>query len=550
MFKVNYLEINKKGESRSDLIFLKNKNLWIFLSSIKKSRYFGGFIYTQNKVFRFLDNINFNDEIKEIYILSTTQAVIYLKNNQVFLNLKENGLEIIFYDWQNVKLTFDIKDIFTNNEAFKRNIKISKISSCFFIVEELLDGSGLLKISVETDAPLETNNIWEEVRLNFDEERNSPPYSWWVYNGLKGKIRELKLKIIFPKIEENIKQNLITDPKNFFNSKNENNNFRKFLLSRLNSFILNDYLAAGFPWFFENWFRDELLSLYFLNLAQINSEFQYFFNKRIKFYLFNLEDIWNKNKNQSSIWNWEAVDVLLLILINIPNDLLSFYSKKIERYFYIWQKKFNINNLPKFSTWMDTLDRKNALEIEVFLIKTLRKLAFLNKNYIVLANKIKSRIVKKIKENPVDVNLIFAYLFLQDIFTKNEWKKFFLKLLEENYLHWGGISTLSRNNPNFKIEDDGELAKAYHQGDSWYYLNNLLAFALFNIDKKYFRNIIIKLIKNSIEDLLFDGALGWPSEISSAKERKSEGCLAQLWSLTSLILLSRSLQNLDIFLEP
>jgi glycogen debranching enzyme len=139
---------------------------------------------------------------------------------------------------------------------------------------------------------------------------------------------------------------------------------------------------------------------------------------------------------------------------------------------------------------------------------------------------------------------------LEDIFTLNEWKNFFAKLLKANYLSWGGLATLPLDNPKFLNEDDGEKTKAYHQGNSWYFINNLLAYSLTKIDFKKFHNFIQKIIESSFLDLFFDGAIGWSSEISSAKERKSEGSLVQLWSITSLIFLLSFFQNINIFLKP
>jgi hypothetical protein len=369
----------------------------------------------------------------------------------------------------------------------------------------------------------------------------------------------MKIKVVFPEI--NITR--ITDRIDYPNEKpndklfgpnsgkvfgkNSGNNLSlresalNFLLSRLNSLILDNYLPAGFSWFYENWYRDELLSMFLMQPLWKN-----FSEQRIKFYLYNLENIWNKNKPDGSL----AVDTFLLFLLNLPHDLFLTHFNLLENYLQKWQEEFNLDNLPPYSTWMDTLERKNALEIDVFYLKALRRFARVNKNYVPLANRLKEKIVKKIKENPVDINLIFAFLFLEDIFTLNEWESFFEKLLKENYLLWGGLATLPLNNPKFLDEDDGEKAKAYHQGDSWYFLNNLLAYSLAKIDFQKFKNFIQKIIESSLTDLFFDGALGWSSEISSAKERKSEGSLVQTWSMVSLVFLLSFLQNINISLKP
>ncbi len=602
--KVKYYEVDLEGESYSDIIFLKNKNLWFFLSQKNKSRYFGGFLFYNNQVLKFLDDIDFQNEINEIHILSPSEIIIYFKNNKAYFNLTYDSLEIIFSSYQEIKLTFDIKLIFDNN-PFKREIKIEKISSNSFLVKEFFEKEKHIKLLIESDSPLNFQEHWKEKFLNFDFQRNSPPFNWYVFDGIYGKVREIKIKVVFPEMrtyadtrtildntqtntdfitkeDKKISEMSVLSPnKSVYSASSMYKSLLNFLLSRLNSLILDNYLSAGFPWFYENWYRDELLSMFLLTRTyadtrtildntQTNTDFitkelsepsvlspkkseysvsslhESVFEQRIKFYLYNLENIWNKNKPDGSL----AADTFLFFLLNLPQDLFLVHFNLLENYLQKWQKEFNLDNLPPYSTWMDTLERKDALEIDVLYLKALRRFIKISKNYVPLVNNLKERIIKKIKENPIDVNLVFAFLFLEDIFNLNEWRNFFEKLLKENYLSWGGIATLTLNDPKFLDKDDGEKSKAYHQGDSWYFLNNLLAYSLAKIDLKKFKNIIQKIIESSFLDLFFDGALGWSSEISSAKERKSEGSLVQTWSIASLIFLLSFLQNLNIFLKP
>jgi hypothetical protein len=585
--KVKYYEINLEGESNSDIVFLKNRNLWFFLSQKKKSRYFGGFIFCYNQALRFLDDVDFNDEIYEIDILSPSEAIIYFKNNQAYLNLRPDSLEITFSSYQELELTFDIKAIF-DNDPFKRKIKIEKISSASFLVEEFFEGYGLVKLLISADVPLNFKNDWKEKFFDFDYQRNSPPFKWHVFDGIYGRVREIKIEIVFPDMNKTTRisadkntqidadNKISVNPRSDYPRKSAFTLLINFLFSRLSSLILDNYLPAGFSWFYENWHRDELLSMFLLtrinadNFTQINADKDIRENsrkeypresaldprlsvdERIKFYLYNLENIWDKNKPSGSL----TADTFLLFLLNLPQDLFLVNFNLLENYLQKWQGEFDLDNLPPYSTWMDTLERKNALEIDVLYLKALRRFAKIStslaarrENYVPLANHLKERIIKKIKENPIDVNLVFAFLFLEDIFSLQEWKNFFEKLLKENYLLWGGLATLSLNNPKFLDEDDGEKAKAYHQGDSWYFLNNLLAYSLAKIDFPKFKNFIQKIIESSLFDLFFDGALGWSSEISSAKERKSEGCLVQTWSIASLIFLLSFFQNLNIPLK-
>ncbi len=522
--KVTYQEIDKNFKALSDIFFLKNQNLWFLYSPNKKSRYFGGFLLFENQALRFLDDINFYDEILEGYILSTQEIIFFFKNNQAYLKLNPDSLEITFSSWQNINLTFDFKKIF-KNEPEKRKIEIKKISSCCLTVEEFLENNGFVKILVEADSPLEVRQTWILKKMTYDEKRNSPPSSWWVLDGIFGKVRELKIKIVQPQILQK-KSEIIFKSQNLFCD---------FLLFRINALVLDNYLAAGFPWFYENWLRDELLSLYLLK-DTLREEF---LEKRLKFYINNLENIWllNKqiiNEGQQGL----AADTFLLLVLNLNKVFFHSHFTLLEKYFQFWKEKFIKNNeldLPAYSTWMDTLERKTALEIESLYLRVLRKFAKENKFYVEEAGYREERLIAQIKNNHSDINLIFAFLFLEDIFSLKEWERYFDKLIKTNFLNWGGFSTLPQNDINFKDEDDGELSKAYHQGNSWYFLNNLIAYALTKINPQKYKDIIEKIIKASLNDLFVDGALGYSSEISSAKERRSEGSLIQLWSIASLI---------------
>ncbi len=518
--KVIYPEINQEGEAKSEIFFLKNHHLWFFFSPKRKSRYFGGFFFLNNQALRFFDELEFFQKIKEAYLLSPEEIILYLENNQAYLHLTEDSLEITFANWQEIKISFDIKDIF-KNEPEKRNLQIKRISSSCLLVEEFLEGGGILKILIDADVPLEFKQEWIKKEMDFDQKRNSPPYEWWVFDGIYGKAREIKIKIVYPEIKQEKNQFVLSPQEKFLN----------FLLQRINALILDNYLPAGFPWFYENWYRDELFSL-FLIKEFLNEKF---FNQRVDFYLTNLENIWDQNKPGSS---FISADNFFWFILNLDETRFFTHFQILEKFLVFWKNKFIKDrelNLPPRSTWMDTLERKTALEIIALYLKTLRRFVNYNKFYQEEINFWQKVLKEKIVENKSDINLIFCFLLLEDLYSFNTWEKIFDELLKENYLEWGGLSTISKNNPRFLDEEDGERGKAYHSGDSWYYLNNLLAYCLMKINPKKYERIIKKIFESSKEDLLFDGALGWSSEISSAKERKSEGALVQLWSMASFI---------------
>ena len=526
--RVNYPELNFSGESLSDKLFLKNKNLWLILSK-EKSRFFGGF-YFKNQPFRFLDSLEISSLPKEIIIFSPMEIFLETDRNQIYISLKEeNCLEIKTTNFEEISLSFDANFIFNDN-PFLRFIKEEKLNSSTYHFSFYFDNQLIMEILVESFAPLNFQTGWFKNYLDFDSKRNSSLIEWWSYGKLTSKTNCLKIKILEPTCFSREIFNLT------------NNKIFDFILTRLNSLILKNYLPAGLPWFFENWFRDELLSLYLLK--------DYLKDKKSIFsnYLFNLENKWQFNKENGIL----AADTLPLIILNIDEEDLAYYSVIFKKYLRFWEETFLDKNgllkLPAKATWMDTLEKNESLEIYALYLKAIRKLAKIERTYKEKADFYLKLLKQKIKEE-YDVNLILVYFLLPEIFSKKEWLRIFDSFLVDCYLSWGGVATQKINSDKFISQHTGENPLSYHSGDSWYYLNNLLALVLKDLNEKKYKFTIQKIIEASLIDLLKDGVLGFSSELSSAKERKSEGSLIQTWSMSSLLLLLSSFQNPDIFFK-
>lgn len=129
-------------------------------------------------------------------------------------------------------------------------------------------------------------------------------------------------------------------------------------------------------------------------------------------------------------------------------------------------------------------------------------------------------------------NIFLAFHFAPDVLFKHEWTKAFSAALTALWLPWGGIASLSKSHPFFCGIDRGcaDPNQSYHHGDAWFFINNLAAAALFQVDAKKFSRFINALLAASTEDILWKGMLGHHSEVSSANEFAPGGCLAQSWS--------------------
>ena len=105
------------------------------------------------------------------------------------------------------------------------------------------------------------------------------------------------------------------------------------------------------------------------------------------------------------------------------------------------------------------------------------------------------------------------------------------------------FSTLDKKNPLFCLSHTGENPQSYHNGDSWFWINNLAAIVLYKIDKNRFKKYIEEIVKASKNEILWNGAIGHHAELSSASQLKSEGCIMQAWSAALFIELIETLHS-------
>ena len=212
-------------------------------------------------------------------------------------------------------------------------------------------------------------------------------------------------------------------------------------------------------------------------------------------------------------------------------------------------------------TWMDTKHTSRAgIRIE---IQTLRLSAYdflfnltKEKKYQKLLLELKKKVKKNLWNHPILAdginhnhdftirpNIFIAYYLYPDLLTKEEWKICFDYSLKKLWMDWGGLSTINKNHRHFKDTYSGENPESYHNGDSWYFINNIAAICLNRLNKTIYKKYISKILKASTEDILYNGFIGHASELSSAKKLSSEASLCQAWSAATYIELVHELFN-------
>jgi len=142
-------------------------------------------------------------------------------------------------------------------------------------------------------------------------------------------------------------------------------------------------------------------------------------------------------------------------------------------------------------------------------------------------------------------NIFLAAYLAENLCTKKEWKQIFDVHLQKLFLPWGGISTIDKSSTLFQPLYTGENNKSYHRGDVWYFVNNIAAMALYEIDPQYYSKQIQKIIFASAKDITELGFSGHASEVSSAVVQEAQGCYAQAWSAATFVELMELMHPYD-----
>lgn len=337
---------------------------------------------------------------------------------------------------------------------------------------------------------------------------------------------------------------------------------------------------AGYPWFHQIWTRDELVSMRgYLELEDYSFVLSKLFDyireispdtgelPRIhKKESLTSEDgvFWLAKRIEDCIFDLEEKGLLRKYLgvesIQYAyRELAKAFSNIIKTN---WDNEKELLFAKQGDSWMDTVDGGYTLDIQVQLlgmISTLSVLAgMLNKkedeeHYADLEHLLKNKIITTYYNNGrlyndcehtvFNSNVFLSYYFYPQLFEKNEWESIIDKALQEMKLPWGGISSLSKYHPQFCENYTGEDNVSYHRGDSWYWINNITAIVLNDLNEKKYRATITAIVFASTKDILKMGTFGYGSEISSASQQEARGCLAQLWSSSTYVEMIHHLFN-------
>ena len=339
-----------------------------------------------------------------------------------------------------------------------------------------------------------------------------------------------------------------------------------YAFSSLKSLSFDNFLIAGFPWFAEEWFRDELTALGYF----ISSESRLDFVKSILFsvlsYFYNNGLSTNRRFKLLSSDSFGLLALRFQELLNkgfLSQENIEFIKGKFLPILdSIISSKFDTSvNLfvsGPHETWMDSLSREGyCVEIQALMADALSFAFRISKDkkyedYLnLLLSSVRMRLFKGVlldrlaldysPDLTVRPNIFLAYYYCPELLSKELWEKTFDNALNFLWLPWGGLSTVQKD---LAVRfDSGEDSKSYHNGNSWFFINNIAALSMAKVNRDKYDSYINKIVDASVDDLLFSGAVGSSSENSSNAVRTSSGCPVQLWSNSTLLELIHNLSR-------
>lgn len=609
-------EVNLKDNS-----FIVNNKSFFIRHFSEKSRYFGFFWnvnYSEksqwfrkskkkhsrinDKFLKILDSIDVVERPKKLpdkVIFQGKSVDVFddFVNERYFIPTGYNSLCYELNYLRRIQPVFDIKRIFDNRE-WGRNYHLEVMKNKIALItfdkttdkrEDKTDNKHEFKVyvAVAFDGMVKELKLWKNLFYGFDKNRNSPPENRYVYVPFEFYAKKLVFTVGFNR-NEAIKESLSIMrrfDKKYVKELNNELNFKRApersidfayvtALNSLRSMSSLGYIEAGLPWFYEEWSRDEALSV---NALIYSGDFDKV--KKIILRLLNesnikgmintkLGDNTTPLSAEAFFYVAKAFDNLVDFAKrhNIEKYVLSnkFYEKVsllIEQSLDIIIKHFSKGSLiyaKPSTTWMDSSykgDNREGFNIEInammlYMYNLLYKIT--NKEiYSLFASKLKAVIREKfwngmylvdnLDSKIIRPNIFIAYFFAPEILSEYEWEKCFDYALDRLWCDWGGLSSIDKTNPLFVPVSTGEDPKSYHRGDSWFFVNNIAAIAMSRLNRTKYLQYITKITSAGTKDILLKGCLGNASEISDASKLSSKGALSQAWSNATYVELIREL---------
>ena len=601
-------EFSKQLNEAPNFLLLNKLGGYFWLHEKDISRYQGFYFNNNFKLYKTLHRISLPSSkgIAEAHNAFHSVEHRHKKvNEEYFVPHGFNALVYTLNKKTEFDLIFDCKEQFDNRQ-YGRYYEISKEDGVIIVkftkkTDRKEDKShGKEEFSVYTaiiaDGDYRKKDKWLQAKFSYDHRRGSDPQERFVYSALRLKAKDAVIAFALDKIgaiaeAKTVKQNLESL------KKKQKEYVQKFLYRAKDDVFFAHAAAgasldglfdqtnghrgiiAGVPWFTQLWTRDELISLKALMLQERFDEVKDILFRYMKEltsdgalpdrypavslgdadgvgWLFKrIGDFYHILEKKNILHKYLSDDDLLSITRKLEFSIIKLLEHHSHAELII--------NKPK-ETWMDTIPREGArIEVQALFLNMCSLLKELgdhveDQSTITLAENKEREVLKKVREQfwngemladgvrdfTCRPNIFLAHYIYPKLLDDVEWYKCFNKALDELWLPWGGIATLDKNHPDFKKEHTGEDNLSYHNGDSWFFINNIAAISLWKVSQSVFKNRVRTISEASANEILWKGFAGHAAEISSASKLESFGCWCQAWSDATYIEMMHEIYDL------
>ncbi len=550
--KLNGHSVEEESSANS-FILTNGEGDYLWHASNIESRYQGWFLKKDDGLYRIIEDIQVDDSEDVSFISNGFEHTDMWRGDlreRFFLPCHAHTLVYELSEERRVSVFFDVRHSYSPEEG--SGYKEKRVEDVIIISFD----NGLHLAVRATEGEVKKEKIRRY--YGYDKQRSSPPYETDVFLGLSlyGK------KFVFSVAET--EEEALREVKKIFarNYVSTDDTVSTFCAKKTLSDLLvlsHPGVYAGLPWFFQFWPRDEAISLKALSFVE-EEKAKSIFHRLLHSSLdtaprgvVNADALgWLVKRAEDFNFSKEEKEEIKTILKRYIEDLLWSQTKK----------GFAING-PR-ETWMDTLDRGGArIEIQALRLNIYRYMSSICDSWKEkrFYRKLEKDLLKKVRKSFFDGKVLYdgyypfhhiadkrircnifiaAYVYPQ-LLSKREWKKCFDNILPSLWLPWGGVSTLDINDHSFFFTHTGEDSRSYHNGDSWFYINNMAAIVLQRTSKRRYASYIKRIFEASREEMMWMGVIGRSAEVSSAKALSSEGSPMQAWSAALYLELEKEL---------
>jgi hypothetical protein len=575
-----YPSASSRGEVGGPTGFLVGSSSnWCSLSTERESRYEGWFIEDDRTIPRSFTKI--------------LERVTYLKGEHSDIIVDPEGVTVTgdqaFWEYgdgarlgfnafpdipalrlqagrpASLALTLDIRGMYQSPDL-GRSYQVREVPGGLFVqYEDHLLGQPVY-VAIKTDGELCLDEWWEEVSYPWDTARHSGPEKKHVYNlavcnatwialGASANAEQAQQactvasQTSFPVVGIGIAHTSDTLTQEVKAATVGAKNTLEMLMHTTGTY-------AGLPWFHQVWARDELIAGLGMPEAEQLSIIQKYIGTALQ--EGELPTFVGSGTVCADGVGWLA----LLIREYGLKKLTDTDQKKVTKFLRDAVKGLKEHHLSPEglitsdhnATWMDTIGREGCrIEIQTMfglaleLLSDLTEDKSLNQERETFLSLVKQHFYQRgvlwdgAEDSTIRPNVFLAYLLQPDLLKSQEWERAFGHALSALRTTWGGLTSLDRKDKKFQDLSTGETNESYHNGDSWFFVNNLAGVALNRFGMKMFKPVVEELLRSSTEEILWKHVVGHAGEIASAKDGTSWGCGCQAFSAGAYLLFTGEL---------